>query len=130
MKLQQHTNPQACFYQIYSLIIKSCEDHSLLKSYKSYNGGIWKHLQRHYRKISSTVPYSYIWNLVFFLPYSFHWHIPASNLYGTHMGIATGLHIAPIWAAPCKYSKAFVKRPLSKRQKKIGFQDQLSLNAG
>ena len=29
----------------------------------------------------------------------------------------------------CKYSKTCVKRPLSKRQK-IGFQDQLLLNAG
>ena len=26
----------------------------------------------------------------------------ASNLYGTHMGSATGFHMGPIWAGPCK----------------------------
>ena len=27
---------------------------------------------------------------------------PASNLYGSHMGSATGFHMGPIWAGPCK----------------------------
>ena len=30
------------------------------------------------------------------------WAYPASNLYGTHMGSATGFHMGPIWAGLCK----------------------------
>ena len=41
--------------------------------------------------------------------------------------IHASIHVAA--ANPIMYSKTCVKRPLSKRQK-IGFQNQLSLNAG